>query len=60
MIGAEMTGRRSFLMEIDPYYCDIIVMRWQTFTGKQAVLDGTGKTFDEIRAEREVLNGKGS
>jgi DNA modification methylase len=36
LIGAEMTGRRAFLMELDPLYCDVIVQRWEKFTGRQA------------------------
>jgi DNA modification methylase len=36
LIAAEQTGRRAFVMEIDALYCDIIVQRWQRFTGKQA------------------------
>ncbi|MBL0869346.1 MAG: DNA modification methylase [Phycisphaerales bacterium] len=36
LIGAEMTGRRAFLMELDPLYCDVIVERWEKFTGKKA------------------------
>jgi DNA modification methylase len=36
LIGAEQTGRRAFLMELDPLYCDIIVARWEGFTGKKA------------------------
>jgi DNA modification methylase len=36
LIAAEQTGRRAFLMEIDPLYVDIIVRRWETFTGRQA------------------------
>jgi DNA modification methylase len=42
LIAAEMTGRRTFLMEIDPLYCDVIVNRWEKFTGKQAVLQQEG------------------
>jgi DNA modification methylase len=38
LIAAEQTGRRAFLMEIDPLYCDVIVQRWEKFTGKKAVL----------------------
>lgn len=37
MIAAEQTGRRAFLMEIDTLYCDVIVKRWEEFTGKKAV-----------------------
>ena len=36
LIAAEQTGRRSFLMEIDPLYCDVIVTRYEQFTGKNA------------------------
>ena len=36
LIAAEQTGRRAYLMEIDALYCDVIVQRWQQFTGKQA------------------------
>jgi DNA modification methylase len=36
LIACEMTGRKARLMEIDPAYCDVIVERWEGFTGKQA------------------------
>jgi DNA modification methylase len=36
LIAAEQTGRRAFLMEIDPLYCDMIVSRWEQFTGHKA------------------------
>jgi len=36
LIACEQTGRRAFLMEIDPPYCDVIVQRWQDFTGRKA------------------------
>lgn len=39
LIGAEQTGRKCFVMELDPKYCDVIVDRWQSFTGKTAQLD---------------------
>lgn len=52
MIAAEKNGRHSRLMELDPKYCDVIVQRWQEFTGQKAVLEGDGRTFDELKAER--------
>ncbi len=36
LMGCEQTGRQAFLMEIDPLYCDVIVQRWEQFTGKKA------------------------
>jgi DNA modification methylase len=42
LIAAERTGRRAFLMELDPLYCDVIVERWQKFTGQQAILERGG------------------
>jgi DNA modification methylase len=38
LIGAEQTGRKAYIMELDPKYCDVIVQRWEEFTGKKAVL----------------------
>ena len=52
VIGCERRGRKARLMELDPKYADVIVRRWQEYTGKQAVLDGDGRTFDEIAQER--------
>lgn len=52
MIAAEMERRRCLGIDIDPIYVGVAVMRWQTFTGKSATLDGDGRTFDEIAAER--------
>jgi DNA modification methylase len=36
LIAAEQTGRRAFLLELDPLYCDVIVARWEQFTGQPA------------------------
>jgi DNA modification methylase len=36
LVAAEQTGRRAFLLEIDPLYCDVIVTRWEQFTGRKA------------------------
>lgn len=51
-IAAEKTGRVSRLMELDPKYCDVIIKRWQDFTGQQATLEEAGQTYDEMKAER--------
>lgn len=50
MIAAEKNGRVAYLMELDPKYCDVIIKRWQDFTGKKATLESTGQEFDEIKA----------
>jgi DNA modification methylase len=42
LIGCEQTGRRAFLMELDPLYCDVIVQRYEQFTGKKAQRVQTG------------------
>jgi DNA modification methylase len=49
LIACEKSGRSARLTELDPRYVDVIVTRWQEFTGKQATLESTGKTFDEIK-----------
>jgi DNA modification methylase len=43
LIAAERTGRRAFLMEIDPLYCDVIVQRFENFTGKKAQRKNAGE-----------------
>jgi DNA modification methylase len=45
LMGAERTGRRCNAMELNPVYCDVIVKRWQDFTGKTATLEATGELF---------------
>lgn len=40
LIACEKTNRKCFMMELDPHYCDVIVARWEKYTGKKAVLDG--------------------
>lgn len=49
LIACQKTGRTSFTMEIDPAYCDVIISRWQKYTGKKAVLASTNQTFDELK-----------
>jgi len=53
LIACEKTGREARLMELDPKYVDVIVRRWQDFTGKQATLEATGATFAEVTADSE-------
>jgi DNA modification methylase len=50
LIACEKTSRQARLMELDPRYCDVIVKRWQQFTGKTATLDATGERFPDDAA----------
>ncbi len=52
VIAAEMTGRSVHAVEIDPAYVDVAVKRWQEFTGEKAKLEGDGREFDAVAAER--------
>mgnify|MGYP003667610775 CR=1 FL=1 len=45
LIACEKTNRVSYNMELDPKYCDVIIKRWQEFTGKQAIHEETGKPY---------------
>jgi DNA modification methylase len=52
LIAAERTGRRCRAIEITPVYVDVAIRRWQKATGQEATLDGDGRTFNEVAAER--------
>ncbi len=52
LIACERRNRKARLMEIDPKYADCILRRFEEYTGNQATLDGDGRTFSEIKAER--------
>ena len=57
LIAAQKNGRYAYLMELDPRYVDVIVKRWQEFTGQEAILDGDGRTFNEMKNERHGKEG---
>lgn len=57
LMGAERTGRTCFTMEMQGRYVDVIVRRWQAFTGQMATLEATGKPFDEVAAARLPAKG---
>jgi DNA modification methylase len=52
LIGCERTGRKARLMELDPKYADVIVRRWEEYTGKAAVLDSDERTFSAVASDR--------
>jgi DNA modification methylase len=52
LIGCERRDRKARLAEIDPKYADVIITRWEQYSGRAAVLEGGERSFDEIRHER--------
>jgi DNA modification methylase len=52
IMAAELTERFCCGIDIDPRYVDVAVIRWQGFTGQEATLDGDGRTFEQVKAER--------
>jgi DNA modification methylase len=54
LIAAERTGRKARALEIDPTYVDVAVRRWQAYTGKTAVLAGSGDTFETVAEQRSA------
>lgn len=51
LIACEKVRRDACLVELDPKYCDVIIKRWQDYTGKQAVHEN-GTTYDDVAADR--------
>jgi DNA modification methylase len=54
LIAAEKVGRRCFGIEYEPGFVDCAVRRWQAYSAADAILEGDGRTFDEISAAREA------
>lgn len=53
LIACEQIGRAARLVELEPRFCDVIVKRWQEFTGGTAVLEGSGESFSSILSKTE-------
>lgn len=53
LIACEKLKRQARLIELDPVFCDVIVKRWEEFTGNNAMLAGEKKTFSQIAAKRQ-------
>jgi DNA modification methylase len=54
LIACQKTGRRARLLELEPHYVDVMITRWQAFTGGRAKLAGSGETFAERARAAEV------
>jgi len=52
LIATETTARVCYGIELNPAYVDVAIERWQAETGQDAVLDGEGETFAQIKSER--------
>jgi DNA modification methylase len=52
LIAAEKHGRKCLMMEISPIYVEVIIKRWQDFTGQKAILESNGKSYEEISNAR--------
>jgi hypothetical protein len=52
IMAGEANGRRVFAMEISPAYVDVAIERWEADTGRDAVLDGDGRSFTQVKADR--------
>lgn len=57
LMAAERTGRICHGMELDPLYVDVIIRRWQKYTGGSAILAASGQSFDDLAAGVEVHHG---
>jgi DNA modification methylase len=54
LVAAELTERVCFGLELDPKYVDVVVLRWQNLTGKQATLSPLGATFEHVKEGRRL------
>ena len=57
MIAAEKTGRRAYVLEIDPVYVETVIRRWEDYTGDHAVHVETGLTLEEVKMHRAQATG---
>jgi DNA modification methylase len=55
LIACEKTGRQARLIELEPTYCDVIIRRFEEFSGKRAVLESDGRGFAEVALERGAV-----
>jgi DNA modification methylase len=54
LMACEIEGRSFYGCEIEPRYVDVALLRWQRYSGQEAVLEGDGRSFSEVAAARQV------
>ena len=54
LMACEISGKKCYGMELDEHYCDVIINRWQEYTGKKAIRESDNKQWDDIEW-REVV-----
>jgi hypothetical protein len=60
LIAAEKIGRQARCIEYEPKYCDVIVRRWQAYTGKAATFEGIDLTFEDFEGARASTAARGA
>ena len=53
VIACELHNRKAMIVDLDPKYCDVIIKRWQNYTGKDAIHLETNKTYNELQKDTE-------
>ena len=53
LIASQKTNRKCYGMELDPKYCDVIINRWQDYTGSKATLESSGESYGELKEQLE-------
>ncbi len=55
VIACEKSGRQARLIELEPEYCDVIVRRWQAYSGREAKLESDGRSYSEVAGARNAV-----
>ncbi len=55
VIACEKSGRQARLIELEPKYCDVIVRRWQAYSGREAKLESDGRSYSEVAGARNAV-----
>jgi DNA modification methylase len=56
LLGCEKKNASCYMMELEPHYCDVIIKRWQDFTGKEVILESTGDKYNDMFINGRIGN----